>query len=256
LAIQIVLALSQMLAVLRHTGITWRVDRNEVRESLRFGSKSYAMSLAGHIHQRVDIFMIAYMLADPAQVAFYAISLGLVRQLRLVPESIAVAALPELSGLAPSAAASFVCKLSRQATAGIVPVLLAAAVGGGLAIGPIYGAPYQASVLPFLVLLVSFPALTVWATVARFYIATNRQQTTIGVQAVGLATNIVLNLLLIPKLGILGAAIGSLTAHLLEGSLLTAVFIRHTGHSLADLFLFSRADIEPYRRRLRKLLAR
>ena len=56
--------------------------------------------------------------------------------------------------------------------------------------------------------------------------------------------------------GILGAAIGSLAAHALEGVLLTTAFVRHTGHSLSDLFLFTSADIDPYRRRLAKLLAR
>lgn len=256
LAIQVFLALGEMVAVLRHTGIAWRVDRSEIRESLRFGSKSYAMSLAGHVHQRVDIFMIAYLLADPAQVAFYAIAFGLVRRLRFVPESIAVAAFPELSSLSPSAAASFVCKLSRQATVGIVPVLVVAAVVGVLAIVPVYGSPYQASVAPFLVLLGSFPGLAVWATVARFYIATDRQKVTIGVQVAGIVTNVVLNLLLIPQIGILGAAVGSLVAHTLEGVLLTTAFVRHTGRSFRELFLFTRADIDPYRRRLEKLFSR
>jgi Na+-driven multidrug efflux pump len=75
-------------------------------------------------------------------------------------------------------------------------------------------------------------------------------------QAFSVLLNILLNLWLIPRYGILGAAWASLVSYSCEAVLITSVFVSGSGRTLRQLFVPQRADFESYRRRLSLFLRR
>lgn len=256
LALQGLLTLGLGVAVLRETGISLRLKAKEIRSSLVFSVKSYAHALSSQIHERIDIFMIAYFLADPTQVAFYAIAVGLVDSLKMAPEAIRTAAYPELASLSEGKSVELVCRVSRQSVVAVLAMALAVGALGSYIVPLLYGADYQASVLPLLILLPGMVLLTLYRVLATFFTAIDRQSTALIIQGIAVATNIGLNVVLIPEFGILGAAAASLASYALETLLIAGVFLRFSRCGLGALVVPRRSDFDPLVRRANNLLGR
>ena len=254
--IQAVTAAGLALAVIRHTGLWLRPDAWEPIETLRFGVKTWVHTLAGNVHERIDVFMLAFFLRDPAQVAFYVIAVGVLEYLKLVPESIAVAILPNLAELEEERAGALAASSIRHALVWVILSVLIAAPTAPLVIPLLYGNDYGASIAPFLILLPGMAFLTVYRLLARYFMTVNRQGVIITVQILSTLLNIGLNIWLIPRYGILGAAAASLASYSLEGLTLSVIFLRSVRTGAREAFLFQRSDFAPYRVRLEPALRR
>jgi O-antigen/teichoic acid export membrane protein len=249
-------AVGLLTSVFRLTGITARIQLAEIRGSARFGLKSYAQSLAGQAHERIDIILLALLLRDPAQVAFYTIAAAVMQRMKLVPESIAITILPRLASISPEEGARTTSMACRHAIAGVSVAALGCLVVGPLAIPLVFGEPYRASIPAFLILVPSIVFLTIYRVLARYFTAIDRQQINITSQLVSLVTNVGLNFVLIPRYGIAGAAFASLVSYGLEMTLIVAAFRTATGSRLRDFLVPRRRDLDPYLRRLAALRRR
>jgi O-antigen/teichoic acid export membrane protein len=119
----------------------------------------------------------------------------------------------------------------------------------------LFGAQYRASIPAFLILLPGMVFYMVYRVVARFFVATDRQQANIASELTSLATNVGLNLWLIPKYGILGAALASLVSYTLSATFILTAFRIATGIGVRRMLVVDRADLELYRKRLATLRA-
>ncbi len=230
------------LSVLRHTGLALRFDGHETRQSIVFGLKSYAQALAGQIHERIDVFMIAYFLRDPEQVAFYTIAVGLVQRIMVVPTSISSAAYPQLAGLGPKAGAEFISRVNRQSFLAVTGAAIGLALIVPWFVPFVFGEPYRASVQPLLVLLPGIAVFTIYKSLSRYFTAVNRQQANIWTQIASVIVNVGLNLIWIPKFGILGAALASLASYGLEAFLISLIFSRVSGIHPIGFLVVKRED--------------
>lgn len=256
LAVQVVAALGLLVAVVRHTGISTRIQMSEIRPSLVFGLKSYVQSLAGQLHERIDVFMIAYFLADPTQVAFYAVAAGVIRLLKLVPEAVGKALFPRLAEADAADSGILAARVLRHSTLWVGVCVVGLGVLAPLLIPLLYGHEYELSIPPFLLLLPGMALLSVYQIMARYFVALGRQHVNIYTQLFSLFVNVSLNVVLIPRYGIVGAAAASLVSYGLEALLITIAFTSHSGRGLRESFIFHADDIAPYRRRLAPLLRR
>jgi O-antigen/teichoic acid export membrane protein len=242
-----------MALVIRATGLRFSFGPRELQQSFRFGLKTHAMTLMGRVHERVDLFLLAYLLADPTQIAFFAIAKGGIQIVQLLPNSLGKVAYPQLAGLERDDAARFACQLVRQGLLFMVPASLALFLAAPLLLPFVYGEPYAASTVPFVLMLPGVVLLGLDRVLSRYFTGTNQQRPNIVTRAVSLAVNVGLNLLWIPSWGIAGAAAAALVSYVVDALLLVAVFVRMTDCGLADLFVLRRGDLEPYLRRLQKL---
>ncbi|UCE86579.1 MAG: oligosaccharide flippase family protein [Deltaproteobacteria bacterium] len=256
LAVHCVVTLLFVAAVLRHTGLALGVDVSEILDGLRFGIQNHMQSLAGRVHERIDIFMIAYFLGDPSQLAFYAIAVSVVQRLNLLPASVATAAYPQMAGLRAEDAAHFACRTSRQSLVWVVLVACALAAFAQVLLPLFYGEDYRASVAPFLILLPGMVLLTIYTVLGQYFTAMDRQGVNIAIQAVSVVVNVLLNLWLIPRYGILGAAAASAASYALEATLITVAFAVSARRRPGEIFLLRLEDLDPYRRRARGLWRR
>jgi O-antigen/teichoic acid export membrane protein len=253
LVVQAIAAIWLTGATLRHTGLTARVDVVEAVESLRFGLKSYVTSLTGKVHERVDLFMLAFFLAAPEEVAYYAIACSVLERIQMVPEAVGTALFPKLAGLTDDQAGRFASYVSRHSLAWVVVTILVLGASGPFLIPILYGSEYRSSVAPFLLLLPGVGAITIYRVLGRYFQALGRQSINVGTQLASAATNILLNIWLIPRYGVIGAASASLVSYCLESVLITLAFLRASGSGFADTFVFKAADLTPYRERFARL---
>ncbi|MGH2901548.1 MAG: polysaccharide biosynthesis C-terminal domain-containing protein, partial [Solirubrobacteraceae bacterium] len=73
-------------------------------------------------------------------------------------------------------------------------------------------------------------------------------------RASALLANVGLNLWLIPRYGIVGAALASLVSYGAEALGVAALFLFDSGRSARHAFALRASDLEPYRAQLRRLL--
>jgi O-antigen/teichoic acid export membrane protein len=255
-AVYIVTTLGLIVVVLKQTGFSLSLPPGEIRESLSFGLKIFVMTTTGRLHERIDIFMLAYFLADPTQIAFYAIAKGGTQLLRMLPNALGKVAYPHLAGLGTSDAATLACGVVRQGLLFMVPTCIALFIAAPVLLPLVYGEPYAASTLPFLLMLPGVVLLGTARVISRYFVGTNQHKPNAITRAVSLVVNVGLNLVLIPRYGIIGAASASLVSYAVDAILILAVFLYMTDSRLRDLVLIRSSDLDPYRRQLRLLAKR
>ncbi len=237
--------------ILSKTGLTLRAGRAELGAHLRFGMKSYAQGIVGELHERVDVFAIAFVTGDPTLVAFYTIAAVVVGRLKTVPEAVGSALYPELAGLPPKEAASFVARVSRQSFAVVVAMVVGLQLVAGWLIPLLYGEAYAVAVEPMRILLFGMAVHTIYRVVARWFTAVDRQRANIITQAISAPLNLVLDLWWIPILGVAGAAWASTVSYFVEAALILVIFRQTTGIKINALIIPRREDLEAWGRRLR-----
>lgn len=231
------------IRVLSKTGIRFRLDAGLWLRSQIFGLKSYAMAVANRLHLQVDLLLIALLLANAEDAAFYAIAVGIVNLTNLLPEAIGVAAYPRLAELSSEEASRFACVIVRQSLALACASALVGAILLPSLIPLLYGEVYASATRSALVLLPGVAFYSVYRVLGRFYTALGRQVVALWIQVFAMGANGVLNFLLIPRLGFEGAAVASLLSYSFAAAATVFVFQRETGHSLQEILVLKRSDL-------------
>jgi O-antigen/teichoic acid export membrane protein len=242
--------------------VVWRITAASVRPHLavaaatvRFGLKSHAQTLLTALHLRLDHFLVALYLG-PSEVAFYAIATHVAELLSGVHRPVSVVLYPRLAAASEARMHDTTITVCRHVL--VLEALAAVAIllGARLAIVTLYGAAYLPAVPPLFILLPGVLMLSLFNLLARNFMSRDKQQITIGAGVVGLAANVGLNLALIPRLGIQGAALASTLSYSLATVILLVAFRRHSGAGLRGLVTIRRSDLQFYRKLLARVTAR
>ncbi len=240
---------------LRASGLDLSADRTELRESLAVGVQGWFQTLLGKLHERADVVIMAALLLDPAQIAVYAVAVSVVDRLRVVPDSISVALLPQLASSSQAEAGPYTARVTRHVFFWVVlgSVLLALVAPALMPL--IFGAPYAASVAPLLVLLPATVLLLLRTLPQNYFNATGNPAFIVRVQAVSLAVNVAANLWAIPRFGVIGAAWASVLSYGVEAVACLWAFRRRTRCGLRETLVLSADDLASYRSGVRRLLS-
>jgi O-antigen/teichoic acid export membrane protein len=256
LLVQVAATVGFVAVLVRHVGLERRSTASELLQTVRVGSRGWVQALAGNLHERIDVFMLAYLLQDHSQVALYSIAAGGIHYLQAIPEATAGAALPELAGLDRRRSGHLTAAALRHSLAHSLLAVIAAAAAAPVVLPLLYGADYAASVPAFLVLLLAIPLYTIYLVVTRYFYVIDRMRVAFAIQAFALPLNVLLNLWWIPSYGIVGAAGASLASYGAAGLLTLAGFRRLSGIPVLEVVLIRRSDLDPYKRRAEHALRR
>ena len=222
------------LVILGKGGGKLRPSGQLARQSLQFGFVIYLSLLANLLHFKLDQVMINRLLGTGA-VGVYAVSVRWAETLFLLDGALIAAALHRISSGTSSDSYRLTLRLmwrQLQISGGSGLVLVAVAYP---LVTVLYGKAYSGAVLP-LVLLV--PGVVCWslAKVLSQHLVYQRGMRWLpALYAVtGMITNIVLNLVLIPRWGITGAGLASMVSYGLMLAL-TAVTFRSVHESAATV---------------------
>lgn len=210
------------------------------RQSLSFGLRQLASIIASYLMGRLDFFIVAQYLGARG-LGIYSVAVSLAEITVRLSNEIGTMLYPAFSGriLKPGQAA---------ATLRLV-TLMAALAGGGLALvsGPLvqllFG-PAFAQVVPTLLWLV--PGTIAWSTthVTWTYVsASGRPAIGIFVYSVATAVDVLLNVVLLPRLGVVGASIAAAGSYFVAAGLFLHFFRQSEPCSLRDAFVVKAADL-------------
>jgi O-antigen/teichoic acid export membrane protein len=228
-------------------GLRW--DGAVGRGTLSFGAKSYVQTLAAHLHYRIDLYLIALLL-NPEQVAFYSIAVNMTNPILQIPDAIGTVIFPKLAGSSDESAherTAVTCRHTLFAT--LIAAIVYAGIGSQVMV-LFYGQRYAPAVPPMFMMLPGIIMISLYQILTRNFTSRNRQQVNIIAAGVALGVNVTANLILIPRFGIVGAAMSTAVSYTLAALILLTVFVRESGGSVRNTVLVGADDLARYPRLL------
>lgn len=211
----------------------------EARRRWREAAPLGAGILVLRVLLNVDIVMLG-LLSAPEVAGSYAAASRVIFLLVVAVEVVWAALLPRFSRLARQDPAAFVRSFNRYlgfVVAGLLPVAV-----GGVLVGPdlialLYGDQFPAAGRVFQVLAASYTMLAVGTFLGNTLVSADRQAQYLPPVAASAVVAVAGNLLLIPRLGGLGASLGMVASHLLLVCSLAVIVRRQFRRPLARLIL-------------------
>jgi len=201
-----------------------------MRQALGYGFVVYVGAVANVLHFRIDQLMVSNLL-DLRAVGIYAVSVRFAEMILLLDTPISTAALKRISSAQPTESFALTRKIALAQLVISGSVACGVALFAPLIVG-LYGRDYAEAAAPLAWLM---PGIVAWssARVLSQYITYNRGKVWYPTlfSLTGLTTNIVLNALLLPMYGIVGAAVASSVSYSLVVVLVLVTFwrLRETG---------------------------
>jgi O-antigen/teichoic acid export membrane protein len=238
-------ALITFFVLSRKAVVRWRLDRHVLTDSLRYGLRGHANSIVQLLNSRLDMFMVA-LFVGVSGVGFYSVAVSAVECINYFPIAVGTVVFARTPGMREDEAnrsTPVVCR-NTVLVAAVCGVLLAAIAG--TVVKALFGRGFVPAVTPLWLLIPGAVSLSVYRVLANDLAGRGRPGIAAACSASGLAVNIVLNLMLIPRLGISGAAVATSCAHTITSISILVIFVRLTHIRPVDVVLAKPEDIRAY----------
>ena len=222
--------------------ITISFNLNAAKKIFSFGVKSYVQNMIGYLHNRIDLYMVAYFLAA-SEIAFYDITVIIAELLLFLPQSVTFVILPKLVRLGNDEKISVVTKIGRVSFAISCFCSIFLICTSKYFIEVVYGKEYLDAFIPLCLLIPGFLFSSIKSVIVPYFTSRHMQKITIVASFISLAANIILNSFLIPSYGIMGAAISTSITYSLYSLTVVFVFVYQNRIPFNELFLIKKSDI-------------
>jgi O-antigen/teichoic acid export membrane protein len=224
-------------------GISFKLDREYIRKVLSFGWKVQLANIIGFLNLRIDLILVnAYL--GVAAVGLYSVGVGLVEKLWLIPNAASTILYPRVSAETDERKLKRVTPLVSRITlwlTGAVALLLV------LLCRPIilllYSTAYLGGVRAAQVLLVGIVAIAVSKPLANDLAGRGRPILNTYISLVALITNVTLNIIFIPRYGIVGAALASTASYVATFLIRLVVYCKISGNRWTEVVFLKREDL-------------
>ncbi len=223
-----------------------------LKDSFNYGIKGYFGNLAQFFNYRLDMLLVALFL-NTTEVGYYAISVGLAEKLWMVPGVISMLLFPRVSYIKNDKASNLTAKVIRNTLPLIILITVLIALVSRVLIQNLFGYEYLSSIAPFMILLPGIFALSIAKILTSDLAGRGRPEFGTFSSIISLLINIPLNLLLIPKWGIKGAAFSSTIAYIVSTLIVLISFLRISNNSLLNILLLQRNDLKNYKHIIKKI---
>lgn len=209
----------------RRDGWWGRPDRALGTDVVTYGMRGQLGGLITLLNLRLD-FAILGAMVGPAVLGTYAVASKYAELLRLPGTALTWVTYPQLAALDDLDAARRVRRLLGPATVGVVAAAVPLLLLCPWVMSLLYGAEFDPAIGPARVLLVGMLLAGASGLASGYLYARGRPGVNSLAMGVGLAVTVVLDLLLIPRHGAMGAAVASTSAYLLTDLLLVVLLVR------------------------------
>jgi len=238
---------------------SWRapLKASGLPEVIKFASPSYLSNLAQFLNYRLDIFFVSFF-TGAAAVGLYTLAVALAQTIWLLSIAAATVLLPRIAAQQAShfENAAQTARVTRLALwVSIVMALLLALVAEPL-VTRIYGQAFRGSLAPLFWLLPGIVIFSAANVLASYLAGIGKPRLNFFVSLAGLFVTVALNLLLIPRLNIVGAAISSTASYITSTALILWFFKRESGVRWRHVLLPMAGDAALLFSQLRALLRR
>lgn len=224
-----------------------------LRKALGFGIKAHLFSILQFLNFRFDLLLVAYFL-PLTEVGYYSVAVAIAEVVTRVPNAISLAIFPAVSKASAEEAADVATKASRNTLFLVTLLLLGLTASGHFVVTTLFGKQFTA-ILPALWWL--FPGmLSVSLLKILLLHATGQGKPELGAYATAaaLVISISLDIVLIPRWGIVGAALTSSISYSIATMLMVWFFLSDSKRGVKELMLIKSEDISIYASALSRLV--
>lgn len=222
-----------------------------LKAEFSYGLIAWLSSLFAFLHYRVDQIMIKEILGA-APLGIYTVAVTIAELLFLLPLSINSALTGKLLNLEEDSGGRELIAQTMKLSFYLCAFLAMVGVFSSFLIPLVYGVAYQNAVSVTLILLPGVLFASIPKVVSTWFFTSGRPQIHLYITFITLALNVSLNLIFIPLWGIKGAAFASSLSYLVYGAYYTGKMLITEGFSFAQLFVFTRRDIDSILRLLKR----
>jgi O-antigen/teichoic acid export membrane protein len=217
----IVVAIAGMIYVsIKILKVQWRFNLTEGKQIFKLAAPLGLTAILTNIYYRADFVMLSYIRGDQ-EVGYYNAAYTVVNTLLLFAVTFTSTLLPRLSALFATDFA-ILGKLYRTAFKYLLFMGMGSAIGAMLLASPILKLLFGEKYLPGAGAL----SILIWASALMFVnslqgsllVASNMKRNLVHLTGAAAAGNLILNILLIPRFGIRGAAAATVFSEIIAGS--------------------------------------
>jgi O-antigen/teichoic acid export membrane protein len=248
-AINIFISLASAVAVVIATVRLGRRDRRgtpaPIRALIGYGARLYPASVTGYFNYRADSYIIQALAisatAAGSALGLYSLAVTMAEVVFMVPESVSTMFLPRVAGSTHEDASAALGRVARLTL--LVSILVAVALIPVAYVGVHLVLPLYVDCLPaFIAILPGVITLSL-GKVMTSYLGGRGKPGTLSIGAtVALLVNVPMNIILIPRLGIVGASLSSVASYTVMAAMMVVVASRVSGQSPWSLCIPRRSD--------------
>jgi O-antigen/teichoic acid export membrane protein len=221
-----------------------------VLEYVRYAAKAGSLNMMTLLSYRVDVFVVAAF-APLAVLGLYTVAVAGAESTLTLTHTISFVTAPRIGAIDRRAAAEFAARCTRSTL--VFATLLATIIAflAPLVVHLLFGARFLPLVPALRVLLVGVVALSTGGVITNYFML-NRGMVYVPLTTWGISAAISagLSLLLVPRLGMIGAAVSVASAYVVGQVAAVVCFSRDTGLHPLRLLIIEREDVVFYRRLL------
>lgn len=259
--------IGNLLSVLGAAAISWVFvrERKDYRflpilhkemffDSIKFGMKGRLANILQFFNYRFDIFIVNWFLGVE-NVGYYVLAASISGLIWYIPDSIGTVLYPKTASSTLEEANLFTPRVCRNS----IFLISLAACGlfafSGVLISAVFGKVFLPSVKPLQILLPGIVMLSLWKVLAADLIGRGMPEYYSYAAGISLISTVFLDFILIPKMGIIGAALASTISYSLAGLLTLFWFLKKTGVNLREVILPTRGDLFTYKNAFQRISA-
>jgi O-antigen/teichoic acid export membrane protein len=234
-------ALAIVMLARRDGTASFRPSGALLLEQLRFGSRVLPGMLAERLQFRSDAFLLNGLVGVRAT-GIYSVTAGLAETLWYIPNALGTVMFSRAVDPGEDASGTAVV-LARVTVAMTVALAVPAYLLGPWLVEILYGPEFREAGLALRWILPGIVAYSIVAVLSRYAVGRGRPELATVANVTGLVVNVASNLLLIPVLGIVGAALASSISYACTAILMLAMFRRLSGRGIAETLILRPRDV-------------
>lgn len=220
-----------------------------VLKMFKFGFWPMLGLLLTGLNYKIDVIMLnAYKTISLTDIGIYSIGVSLADKTVYIPDAVREILLSKLAKGADDEEVARAIRMCLPVSLSMTLFLIAL---GRPIITLLYGEAYYSAYDITVVCVFGTAIMVVFKMISQWNVVHKKQVVNTIMLAISVAVNIVMNLLLIPRLGILGAAYASIIGYFLCAFIFLLYFSKKTGIQVKNILLVTRNDIALLRRRLK-----
>jgi O-antigen/teichoic acid export membrane protein len=232
----------------------FRVDPALLRESAGLGFVAHLGNIAHVLFHRMDFFIVNYYLGDKP-LGYYGLATSIAEKIWMMVQPVYNVSFARITGGTFIESSALVSKLARGLTFALLALSAVLILSGRLVIRWVFGEPYLPAYLPMIVLLPGVLFYGIHFFLGLFFIGQlQKPRVTTAISWIGLVVSVPLYLVLIGRLGILGAALASSATYTFIFLATFAQYGKATGHRLQDVVLPRMREVGELMREFRDIV--
>lgn len=209
---------------------------------LKYGFFPMIALLMTTLNYRIDVLMLKrYNFITDSMIGVYSLGLSLSDKIVLIPDTLKGVLVSKLAKGAKNEEVAKVCRIGFW-TSVLLCVLIIAS--GKLLISILYGEEFEGAYSIIIITAWGLLSVVYFKLIAQFNIVNKKQFLNVLLLSIAIVVDVVLNLLFIPILGIVGAAIATSIGNIVCGIVFVIYFCKKTGIPVHHMIVLQKSDFK------------